>query len=142
MEQADLSIIASVKTIKSPRSLELYIKSNCNIGYDSFCEYFSDILLSHKLSVSDVQRKCFIERSYFYKIIKGNRIPGRDKIFLLALAAHMDLNETQYALMLAKEGVLFEKNKRDMIIAYSLDKKLSVPETNSLLAGHGEEELQ
>lgn len=53
----------------------------------------------------------------------------------------LNLEETQRALSIAKEGKLYSKDKRDSILIYSINKKQTVLDTNNLLFEMGEELL-
>ena len=88
------------------------------------------------MSVADMQKKCDIERTYLYQIMRGVKNPGRDKIIAIAVACEMNLAETQRALEIAQEGILYAKSSRDSLIIYAINNKLSLREINSLLTDH------
>lgn len=85
------------------------------------------------MTVADLQKKSHIDRTYIYQIMDGSKHPGRDKIISICLGAEMDLEECQRALKIAKEGILYPKNRRDSIIIYAINNKLSVMNLNALL---------
>lgn len=74
-----------------------------------------------------------IQRNYGYQILNGSKNPGRNKVIALSLALHFSLDETQRALTLSGENILYSKNKRDSILIFSIQKRLSVQQTNELL---------
>lgn len=82
-----------------------------------------------------------IQRNYGYQILNGTKNPSRNKVIALCLSLKMSLEDTQRALTLAKEGILYAKNTRDSIIIFCINKKMSVLETNDLLDNKNQELL-
>lgn len=72
------------------------------------------------------------------QILNGTKTPGRDKVIALCLSLSLSLEDTQRALMLADAGALYIRRKRDSILIFSLQKGLSVMDTNILLTGLSE----
>ena len=99
----------------------------------SLSEYFTTFLRLHNILESDLIRSSQIQRNYAYQILSGVKNPGRDKVLALCLAAQMNYDETQRALALADVGKLYPRRKRDSIIIFALNQKLSVQQTNELL---------
>ena len=62
-----------------------------------------------------------------------DKYPGRDKIIAIAIACNMNLTECQRALEIAQEGILYAKSRRDSLIIYAINKKMSIMELNGLL---------
>lgn len=108
----------------------------------NFHEYLADLIQTFPLSVSELIRKSGIQRNYAYQIINGVKRPGRDKVLALCLALNLPLEETQRALTIAEENVLYPKNKRDSIIIFCINQEKSVQETNDLLYELNEEPIQ
>ncbi|HJD48420.1 MAG TPA: XRE family transcriptional regulator [Candidatus Mediterraneibacter norfolkensis] len=98
-----------------------------------FHEYISEFVNASPLSVSEIIQKSRIPRTYGYQILNGSRKPGRDKVISLCLTLSLSLKETQRALTIAKESILYPKNKRDSILIFSINKRLSVDDANDLL---------
>lgn len=108
----------------------------------SLSEYFSTYLRLHDIRESDLIRASQIQRNYAYQILNGTKNPGRDKVLALCLAAQMNYEETQRALMLADLGKLYPRRKRDSIIIFALNQELSVQQTNELLFEENETPLE
>ncbi|MDD6243941.1 MAG: XRE family transcriptional regulator [Roseburia hominis] len=108
----------------------------------SFPATFPDYLMAKMqcadMSAAELISRAQIQRNYGYQILDGRRNPSRDKVIAFSLALHLDVNETQRALMIEKNGQLYSKNKRDSILIFALGKKLSVIQTNELLYEMGE----
>ena len=99
----------------------------------TFSSYFNSLRSVKDQKNSDIIRNSDIEKSYYYQIIKGKRIPGRDKIISLCIGAGLNQEETSYALILNENAPLYMRKRRDRIIAFALKERLSVTETNLLL---------
>ena len=108
----------------------------------SFHEYIKTILESKQMTVADLHRSSLIDRTYIYQIMDGRKNPGRDKIVAIAIGAGMSLEECQRALEIAKEGILYSKNRRDSIIIYAINNSLSIMELNALLEQYDVPALQ
>lgn len=101
--------------------------------YHSFAEYMNAKISESKMSVASIIQNAQIQRNYGYQILNGSKNPGRNKVIAFSLTLHFSLEDTQRALTLAGESVLYSKNKRDSILIFSLQKGLSVQQTNELL---------
>ncbi len=109
---------------------------------DSISGYLKIILKEKNMTPSDVIKKSRIERTYCYQILNGRKKPGRDKLIAIALALSLNLEETQRLLEAAKEGILYAKSKRDSVLIFALNNKMTVLDTNFLLSQYSESELR
>lgn len=107
-------------------------------GTLNFPEYLNRQMRSRDMTAAKLIADAQIQRNYGYQILDGRRSPSRDKVISLCLALKTDLPETQRALTLTKNGQLYSKNKRDSILIFAIEKKLSVIDTNTLLEELGE----
>ncbi len=105
-------------------------------------QYLENMIQKYNKTKSQVIKESCIPRTYAYQIFMGIRKPGRDKLLALCLAIGMDLEDTQRALTLGSLGILYSKKKRDATIIFSINKKLSVLNTNELLYDLGESILE
>ena len=99
--------------------------------------YFKAILEEKGMSIADMQKKSGIDRNYIYQIMDGRKNAGRDKIIAMAVACKMTLPESQRALEIAQEGILYAKNRRDSLIIYAINKKMNITGLNNLLDEYG-----
>lgn len=90
---------------------------------------------------AELIERAHLQRNYGYQILNGTKRPGRDKVIALCLALHLSFEETQRALTISKEGILYPKNLRDSVLIFSIHQKLSVMDTNALLDERGEAPL-
>ena len=104
---------------------------------DSFFSYFCSLDQVKAKTNAEIIRNSDVEKSYYYQIIKGNRIPSRDKVIRLCIGAGLSPEETSQALILNENAPLYMNRKRDRAIAYAIVRRLSVTETNLLLVELG-----
>ena len=120
-----------------------YIASNP----DSFIngnikDYWEGIIDKSGLTKSSIINKSDFSYCYFYDIINGRKIPGKDKVVRLILAMKLSLDDCQDALRISSKSALYPKIKRDSILIFALNNSLSIYETNDLLTKYGEEQLK
>ena len=131
------------KDLNSEADLELFIKQHTARKEPVFCEYFNAFIAAHELDVTELIRRCGINRNYIYGILNGNRPhPGRDKVIALCIAAEMNYTETNRALKIAGHRALYPKIERDARLAICINRGLgNVMEVNLLLDEYGLEPL-
>ena len=140
---ADLdSYLNELLCVDCVRSLDSYIdriKGDDSLGFSSYIKSYVE---HNSISLASLQKRSYIERSYFYQIVRGSKHPGRDKVISIALAAGMTLPDTQIALQKAGGWSLCCIDPRDSVLIYAVNKSLSIAETNSLLEHYGEGRLE
>lgn len=126
-----LHLLSSIHTEDALKDYTAYLDSiSC---YNSFSAYIHAKIAEAGISAASVIQNAQIPRTYGYQILNGSKNPGRNKVLALSLTLNLSLDDTQRALTLAGENILYSKNKRDSILIFSLQKKLSVQQTNELL---------
>lgn len=98
-----------------------------------FCHFLYTTMEKHQMTPKDIIRKSGIERSYFYHILSGQKMPGRNIILRICLCMSASLNETNQLLRLSNQGILYAKIRRDAAIIFAIDKKYSMQQTNDFL---------
>lgn len=127
-------LLKRLNSATSVSDLEKYNEETAQYSLvTSFTEYIEMYRKMTGISVAQLIADAEIQRNYGYQILNGTKKPGRNKVIALCLALKMSLEDTQRALTLAKEGILYPKNARDSIIIFCINKKMSVIETNELL---------
>ncbi len=121
--------------------LSLYLEDRNDRSYEGFSDFFCECLDNLGISTADFVRKCRIERTYVYQILKGMRNPGREKIIIMCIAAGLSFTMTQKALVIAKAGILYYRDDRDAVIIYAVNHGLDLVDTNALLEKNGFTEL-
>lgn len=120
----------------SPEELDKYLEEIRDKYPKDLSSYIKAVLAEKGMSTADMQKKSGIDRTYIYQIMDGSKHPGRDKIIAIAIACEMTLPECQRALEIAQEGILYAKSRRDSLVIYAINKKLSIMELNGLLEEH------
>jgi transcriptional regulator with XRE-family HTH domain len=130
-------LLNKLTSTDSPEDLDLYLEQIRDKYPKDLSSYVKTILSEKSMSTADMQKKSGIDRTYIYQIMDGSKNPGRDKIIAIAIACEMTLAECQRALEIAQEGILYAKSRRDSLIIYAINKKLTIMELNALLEEHG-----
>ncbi|MDD6429064.1 MAG: XRE family transcriptional regulator [Lachnospiraceae bacterium] len=107
----------------------------------SFSEFLDSLPEFNDRKPSEIIRDSNIERTYGYQIFNGRKLPGRDKVIMISLALHLNLDMTQKALAAAKAPALYPRDRRDAIIIYAVEHSMSVDEACDLLDEFGEKIL-
>ena len=120
---------------------EIVTGMNISQYLDTNQEEFLDIplhehlktLLSHtQLTVSQVVERSY-RGEYVYQVFRGIKNPGRDVIICIALAMELNLEETGQLLRIARMPLLDARNRRDSIIIFAINRRLTVPDANDIL---------
>ena len=82
-----------------------------------------------------------ISKSYAYQVLRGERIPGRDILLRTALALRLSLKEAQRLLAVGGCGALYPKIRRDAAVIFALNQRMTLLETEDLLASLPERSL-
>lgn len=99
--------------------------------------YLKQLLSETEYSVSQItELSC--KGEYIYQVFRGIKNPSRDVILSIALAMQLTCPKTNQLLRVARMSSLDARNRRDSVILFALNRKLSVPDTNDILYELGE----
>ena len=127
-----------VNEIVAGNSISLYLDTNQNEFLEiPLHEYLKSLLLRKNLKVSQIVERSY-KGEYVYQVFRGIKNPGRDVIICIALAMELGLDESQYLLRIARMPHLDVRNRRDSIIIFAINRKLTVPEANDILYEYNE----
>lgn len=104
-------------------------------------EYIKHELEKRELLKEEVIKNSGIIKRYFNQILSGEKSPSRRYIIRILLSMGLDFPDVQWYLKACDYNQLYVKNKRDAIIIYCFDNKLSVSECNKMLNKVGLENL-
>ncbi|MCR5214977.1 MAG: hypothetical protein K6E10_11230 [Eubacterium sp.] len=124
------------KDISDERALEEYLErigKYGDISKTTFSEYYGKLLKKRDFSSGDIEKRTGLEHSFCNKMINGKTRITRNNMLALAIAAELELEEVEKCLMLTNNGALYPKDTRDAVIIYSINRRLSLAETNNLL---------
>lgn len=122
-----------INEIVSGKDISQYMDTN----EDEFLDIPLHIHLKHLLTRTGLKVSQVADRSckgeYMYQVFRGAKNPGRDVILCIALAMALSLDETARLLRIARLPLLDARNRRDSILIFALNRKLTVPDTNDIL---------
>lgn len=120
-----------------------YIAENC-INAEEFHQYLNEKIVEKNISVPILMQRSCINKNYGYNILNGARKkPSRDRVLALCIAARMTLGEVQQGLILAKQGILYWRDERDVRIAFAINSGISdVMRLNIILLESGSVPLE
>lgn len=95
-------------------------------------EFINDVIAQRKLSVASIARRSG-HGDYVYKVINGERKPSRDVLIGIAVGMELSLEETQLLLRISRMAVLDPRDRRDSVIIYGLNERLTIDRLNDLL---------
>lgn len=128
--------------LKECKDVQAYITDNKDQFIDlTLSEYIACLMQEKQFKKIDIVKRSRLSEVYTYQILAGMKNPDRSKLMCIIFALEPGLPEANRLLKLAGKAELYPKNKRDSIIIFALNKKLSLDETNDLLFELGEETL-
>lgn len=128
----------TLKRIDSDAKGTDFLKAHKDDRYKSFSDYINAYIGEKDIRIPDLRLKSGISPDYIYGIINGNRKPSRDKVISVCVGAGMTYDETNRALEIAKLGILYPKDERDVRIAIAINKGIDdVSRVNEILSEYG-----
>ena len=128
--------------LKSEKNFEDWRDRNREEFVMPLDEYLKKLLAEKNLERTEVIERSGLNREYVYHIFSGTKKnPSRPKLLTLAIAMGLNLDEVQYLLRYAGQGVLYPRNQWDAVIISAVEQRLSVLQTNELLNQLGETDL-
>ena len=125
-------LLKILKSANNQKDLKSYISSNLDEEL-SLDEYLGNKLTEKGISKSQAIKNSNLDRTYGYENFKGQKVIGREKLIALCIGIGLNLTETQRALTICKQKILYAKDARDSIIIFSINNNYSIMETNELL---------
>lgn len=123
--------------------IDEYLKGNGeSFVYDKIKDFWEAAIEKSGYSKSNIINKSDFSYCYFYDVINGRIIPGRDKIIRLILTMHLSVDECQEALRISGRSALYPRIRRDAIILFAISNGYSIYQLSELLADAGEEPLK
>lgn len=120
--------------------IDEYLKGNGeSFVYDKIKDFWETAIEKSGYSKSNIINKSDFSYCYFYDVINGRKIPGRDKIIRLILTMKLSVDECQEALRISGRSALYPRIKRDSIILFAISNGYSIYQLSELLADAGEE---
>jgi len=126
--------------LKRSESLEAFLDNNQDeLSREELPELLQVLADSRGMTKADIVKASNLNEIYAYQILSGARRPSRDK--LIQLCFGMRMNEVEACELLERGGAsaLRPYDRRDVIVAFCLNRQLEVSACDDLLWGLGEE---
>ena len=131
-----------LRELEAEKDVEAYFSKNQNeLAKKEFYQYLLLYREEKKLSKSEIIRRSGLNRIYGYEILRGEKLPSRNKAIALSVGLGLELEDTQRFLKLAGHRELYSRDKRDAVILLAITKHLKLMEINELLFDRGFEIL-
>ncbi len=127
-----------MKRLFKTADLDAYLRGNESLFQaQDFHSMLKSCCEQREMLPARVIEQSQIERSYGHQLFNGTRRPSRDKVIQLAFGLGLDVEETQRLLRAAGKSALYPRLKRDAVILYGLQKKLSILAVQDSLTRYG-----
>ena len=103
-----------------------------------FQTWVADVIETRGLRRNEVVHASHLNQTFAYQIIAGTRKATRDKLIQLAFGMGLGVFEACELLERGGANALVPRSRRDVVIAFALDRRLSVLECDDLLWEVGE----
>lgn len=122
-----------VEELKISPNIETFQQQNKNEFTIPLYQYLNKLLAEKNLSKSELVEKIHYGDKHIYHILSGLKKPSRKKLLTIARAMELNLDETNYLLRYGGFAVLYVRDIWDSVIIRSIEKNLTVMETNDIL---------
>jgi len=131
-----------LEELKNKKSLtEIFDENKAMFSNMSIGEYISAEISRRNFTKARIIKASGINKRFFFDILGGKKSPNRRYIIRIFLALQLDLNDVQWYLRATDYPQLYARNKRDAVIIYCINHKLSVDACNKMLNNIGLENL-
>lgn len=113
----------------------------CDADEKSLAEWLADALAGSGRPRNEVIRDSRLNQTFAYQIMAGTRRASRDKLIQLAFGLRLGLDEASELLVCGGVNPLSSVCRRDVAIAWCLERRLSVAECDDALWEAGEQTL-
>ena len=133
------------QNLNKARDLDNFLKENADsMHHPSVAIFINDYMREHNIEMKEFVRRAKVAgftRQYAYEFLdyKKKRKCSQDRLVAVALILGMTMDDANHLMKYAEVNTLYVKNKRDAILAYALNNKLSLADTNELLLMREEE---
>ncbi len=120
-------------------SIDSYLQENSDFLLDcTIKEYLNTLIKDKKLTIAQVSRDSDLSDRYCYQFLSlsNPRNPSREVLISLCIGMHLNFDETQTAMKIAKYAPLYPKDERDSIIIFGIENSQSLMEINNNLYEH------
>ena len=133
MSKTTYDLTEEIKNAIGIEELKNYQKTNNTEMHKDPVQYLLDTAALHNIDKSSLIKNSGIERSRASHILSNDRTMTREVCLAFAIAGKLTLDEANTLLKYASHNQLYARDERDSVLIYSLNKGLSIIDTNSIL---------
>lgn len=128
--------------LKVSSDLEQYFVVNREeLVQDKLGDYLYQLLDKKKIMATQAAQRALLSKSQIYNILNDTTKPSRAFIIRLSFGIQATLEQVQQMLRLSENQLLYPRVKRDAILIFALENKLSLEDAHELLEKRGMEGL-
>ena len=95
--------------------------------------YLNSLIDRTNVNKGTLLKKINLSKSFFYEVLGGKKLPGRNNFIQFMIALDQPFSECQAALKACGYNPLYARNRRDAIIIYCIENQKCLAEVNILL---------
>lgn len=131
-----------INELKNSKSIKCFIDENeSNFTDYSLSEYIEKLMKEKQLKKIDIVKRSNLSEVYTYQIMAGMKNPDREKLLCIIFALQLSMEEANRLLKIAGKAELYPRSKRDSILIFALERKLTINEANEMLFELSQETL-
>lgn len=128
--------------LKRSKDIEQYFMANGEeLLQEGLGDYLYQLLEKIEVSATQAAQRSLLSKSQVYNILNNQTKPSRAFVIQLSFGIRATLEQTQQMLRLSGNQRLYPRVKRDAILIFALDNKLSLEDAHELLVKRGVEGL-
>ena len=128
-----------LQALREAPSLDYFMEVHgAELHKESMSELLEALLERRGISKAALARRSATSEVYLHQVFSGRRSPSRDRLLCLCLGLECELKHVQELLRRCGYSMLYERDRRDAVLLYSVLHKKSVFEANELLEKFGE----
>ncbi|MBQ7486826.1 MAG: hypothetical protein IJT77_05000 [Clostridia bacterium] len=130
-----------LSAIRNASSLEEALSYHREHPEPTFSDMLKSMTKEKHIKTTELIKQSRVERSYFFRIKKGEQIPERNTALRIALCMNCRYDDINRFLRLSGHAPLNPEIMRDAMIIYGISRRMPMEEINSLLVRENAEPL-
>lgn len=124
--------------LKNADSIHSYMTVNESAFDDrNFYSLLSTLVSESGKSKAKIAADSCISEPYLYNLINGEKRPTRNMVIKVAFGLLLPLESTERLLKLAGYSAFYVRHKRDSLLKFAVENKLTLMEADKLLGEYG-----
>lgn len=125
-----------LKSIQTSEALEKWMDLNRG-SYILFCDCFKRISDEKGVRPADLVGKIALSKAYIYAVAKGEKVPSKKAVIMIALGMGATVEETNLLLKSSGNKELYPKKEEDSVIEFGIRNGWTVYQIEELLEKRG-----